>query len=162
MFAGSIFGLLPFSDNMSSQSHAALAYFYAHGRLSLLFVHKVAYFLSTLFLIWFQTALLFSVLAYFVCLLSRFCVSLVCGPQPELGDIAFQLTSHFDTNWVIRNTKINKEWGDEEGTTTRKFPFKRLQRFIIEIFISPSSYLVSRCWNIVHQLVIVQLCIVIL
>jgi hypothetical protein len=81
---------------------------------------------------------------------------LVCGPQPELGDIAFQLTSHFDTNWVIRNTKINNEWGDEEGTTTRKFPFKRLQPFVIEIFNSPSSYLVSRCSNIVHQLIIVH------
>jgi hypothetical protein len=39
MFAGSIFGWLPLSDNVSSPSHAALAYFYAHERLSLLFVH---------------------------------------------------------------------------------------------------------------------------
>lgn len=96
-----------------------------------------------------------AVCAYFVCHLSRFCVSLVCGQQRELGDIAFQLTSHFDTNWVIRNSKLNKEWGVEEGTTTHKFPFKRLQPFKIEIFTSPSSYLVSHCPNnIVHQLII--------
>ncbi|XP_046455752.1 galectin-4-like isoform X1 [Daphnia pulex] len=74
---------------------------------------------------------------------NRFCVSLVCGQQRELGDIAFQLTSHFDTNWVIRNSKLNKEWGVEEGTTTHKFPFKRLQPFKIEIFTSPSSYLIT-------------------
>ncbi|XP_046657821.1 galectin-4-like isoform X1 [Daphnia pulicaria] len=74
---------------------------------------------------------------------NRFCVSLVCGQQRELGDIAFQLTSHFDTSWVIRNSKLNKEWGVEEGTTTHKFPFKRLQPFKIEIFTSPSSYLIT-------------------
>jgi hypothetical protein len=81
---------------------------------------------------------------------------LICGPQPELGDIAFRLTSHFDTNWVIRNAKINKEWGVEEGTTTHKFPFKRLQPFKIEIFTSPSSYLVSHGPYIVHQLIAVH------
>lgn len=103
-------------------------------------------------------ALFIAVCAYFVCHLSRFCVSLVCGQQRELGDIAFQLTSHFDTNWVIRNSKLNKEWGVEEGTTTHKFPFKRLQPFKIEIFTSPSSYLVSHCPNnVVHQQLIIAM-----
>lgn len=74
----------------------------------------------------------------------RFCVSLVCGPQPERDDIAFQLTAHFDTNWVIRNSKLNKEWGTEEGASTRKFPFQRQQPFTVEIFTSPSAYVVSR------------------
>jgi hypothetical protein len=98
--------------------------------------------------------LFIAVCAYYVCHLSRFCVSLVCGQQRELGDIAFQLTSHFDTSWVIRNSKLNKEWGVVEGTTTHKFPFKRLQPFKIEIFTSPSSYLVSHCPNnVVHQLI---------
>ncbi|XP_032796210.2 galectin-4 isoform X1 [Daphnia magna] len=74
---------------------------------------------------------------------NRFCVSLVCGPQPELSAIAFQLTAHFDTNWVIRNSKLNKEWGVEEGSATRKFPFQRLQPFQLEIFTSPSCYVVA-------------------
>lgn len=74
----------------------------------------------------------------------RFCVSLVCGPQPERDDIAFQLTAHFDTEWLIRNSKLAKEWGAEEGASTRKFPFERERPFIIEIFTSPSAYLVSQ------------------
>ena len=75
--------------------------------------------------------------------LRRFCVGLVCGPQPERDDFAFRLTAHFDTNWVVRNSKLNKEWGEEEGAATAKFPFRSQQPFKIEIFTSPSTYLVS-------------------
>ena len=83
----------------------------------------------------------------FLCNCPRFCVSLVCGPQPERDDIAFQLTTHFDTSWVVRNSKLNKEWGAEEGAAARNFPFQRQQPFTIEIFTSPSSYVVSPNWS---------------
>ena len=88
----------------------------------------------------------------FLCNCPRFCVSLVCGPQPERDDIAFQLTTHFDTSWVVRNSKLNKEWGAEEGAAARNFPFQRQQPFTIEIFTSPSSYVVSP--KLVHRLII--------
>jgi len=73
----------------------------------------------------------------------RFNVSLVCGPQPDKADIAFQLNPRFDVEWVVRNSKVKKQWGTEEATATTAFPFHDLEPFQLEIFVSPSSYLVA-------------------
>ena len=73
----------------------------------------------------------------------RFNISLVCGPQPDKADIAFQLSPHFDVEWVVRNSKVKKQWGTEEAAATAAFPFHDLESFQVEIFVSPTSYLVS-------------------
>ena len=75
--------------------------------------------------------------------IDRFNVSLVCGPQPDKADIAFQLNPRFDVEWVVRNSKVKKQWGTEEATATTAFPFHDLEPFQLEIFVSPSSYLVG-------------------
>lgn len=72
----------------------------------------------------------------------RFAVSLLCGPQPDRASVAFQFSPRFDTEWAIRNAKINREWGEEEGETLSKFPFSSQQSFKLEIFTSPEAYLV--------------------
>jgi len=74
---------------------------------------------------------------------TRFNASLICGPQPDKADIALQLNPRFDVEWVVRNSKIKKHWGTEEAAATTAFPFRDSEPFQIEIFTSPSSYLVA-------------------
>lgn len=74
--------------------------------------------------------------------LYRFAVSLLCGPQPDRASVAFTFSPRFDLGWAIRNAKINREWGEEEGESLSKFPFCSEQPFTLEIFASPDAYLV--------------------
>ena len=87
----------------------------------------------------------------------RFNASLICGPQPDKADIALQLNPRFDVEWVVRNSKIKKHWGTEEAAATTAFPFRDSEPFQIEIFTSPSSYLVSKPWphlNFIRSLIL--------
>lgn len=74
---------------------------------------------------------------------NRFAVSLLCGPQPDRASVAFQFSPRFDTGWAIRNAKLNREWGEEEGESLSMFPFCSEQPFTLEIFLSPEAYLVA-------------------
>lgn len=111
-------------------------------------------------------SLLASLQLYLNILSYRFNVSLLCGPQPDRANVAFQLAVQFDTHWVTRNTRISKEWGEEEGTMPRKFPFSSQKQFVIELFTSNSAFFVSTvscsflpgCMFLISAIVIIRIC----
>lgn len=91
--------------------------------------------------------LLFNPIASFVLFYSnhRFNVNLLCGSRPDSANIALQLSSRFDTSWLIRNSKQSQEWGEEEGLAPRKFPFLPQVPFTVSIYTSPDAFLVRAC-----------------
>jgi len=76
---------------------------------------------------------------------NRFNVNLLCGSRPDSANIALQLSSRFDTSWLIRNSKQSQEWGEEEGLAPRKFPFLPQVPFTVSIYTSPDAFLVRAC-----------------
>ncbi|XP_045693361.1 galectin-9-like isoform X4 [Phyllostomus hastatus] len=68
----------------------------------------------------------------------RFYINLHCR-----SDIAFQINSCFDTNSVVRNTRINGCWGPEETYIPRSMPFSRGQGFMVVITCEITGYMVA-------------------
>uniref|UniRef100_A0A1B6MNG8 Galectin n=1 Tax=Graphocephala atropunctata TaxID=36148 RepID=A0A1B6MNG8_9HEMI len=71
-----------------------------------------------------------------------FTVNLVIG-RNECPNIAFHFNPRLDQCYVARNTLLGGQWGDEEGCGVFGFPFARGKRFLIEIYLTHSQFLVA-------------------
>ncbi|RZC39200.1 Gal-bind lectin domain containing protein, partial [Asbolus verrucosus] len=74
--------------------------------------------------------------------ISRFAVNLTCGRSPT-SDIAFHLNPRLQQHYVVRNSRLNGQWGEEETTSPIKFDFERNKKFNLSIFIGEGEFLVS-------------------
>lgn len=74
---------------------------------------------------------------------SRFAVNLVCGTTPNHSpDIGFHLNPRLDRNYIVRNSLIKGNWGDEEIASVAKCNIKRGATFEINIFIVADEFFV--------------------
>ncbi|XP_971732.1 galectin-8 [Tribolium castaneum] len=73
---------------------------------------------------------------------SRFAVNLTCGKSPT-ADVAFHLNPRLLQHYIVRNTRLNGQWGDEEKTSTVKFPFRREGKFNVCILIGDGEFQVA-------------------
>lgn len=75
-------------------------------------------------------------------LFCRFALNLTCGRGPT-SDVAFHLNPRLLQHYIVRNTRLNGQWGDEEKTSTVKFPLQREGKFNLCIFIGNGEFLVN-------------------
>lgn len=61
----------------------------------------------------------------------------------EKRDIALHFNPRLPQNYVVRNTKINGSWGDEERCSALPFCLHRDSQFLIQILITNTDYLIS-------------------
>ncbi|XP_018574242.1 galectin-4 isoform X2 [Anoplophora glabripennis] len=73
---------------------------------------------------------------------TRFAVNLLCGKTKE-SDIAVHINPRISQRHVVRNTRIQGKWGDEETTSIAKFDLHRNKKFAIDIVVTESEFLVS-------------------
>lgn len=58
-------------------------------------------------------------------------------------DIALHVNPRLPQNYIVRNSKINGNWGKEEVTSALPFTLKRGNPFGIQILVTESEYLIS-------------------
>lgn len=83
-------------------------------------------------------------IVYDFLLFPRFSVNLTCGKNPSASpDYAFHFNPRLEQRYMVRNSRLNGQWGNEETTSIVKFDFERNKKFLLNIFISQSEFLVS-------------------
>lgn len=70
-----------------------------------------------------------------------FAVNLTYGHAHQ--DIALHVNPRLPQNYIVRNTKINGNWGKEETTSSLPFTLMRGHKFTIQILVTEQEYLVS-------------------
>ncbi|XP_050303609.1 galectin-9-like isoform X2 [Anthonomus grandis grandis] len=73
----------------------------------------------------------------------RFAINLVCVKTPEKCDIAFHFNPRLALKYIVRNTRINNSWGQEETTSVEKFKIVRNQTFELQIVATEREFLVA-------------------
>lgn len=58
-------------------------------------------------------------------------------------DIAFHINPRLTQRYIVRNCKINNEWGSEEVTSALPFRLKSDQNFSIQVLVTESEYFLS-------------------
>lgn len=59
------------------------------------------------------------------------------------GDIALHFNPRLPQNYVVRNTKLNGVWGDEERCSALPFSLHRDSVFLIQILVTQNDYSIS-------------------
>ncbi|XP_014259365.2 galectin-8-like isoform X2 [Cimex lectularius] len=72
----------------------------------------------------------------------RFNIDL-CQSTDSGKNVALHFSVRLNLNYVARNTLLKGLWGPEEGYSMGKIPFKKGERFIIEIFLIKEHFLIS-------------------
>lgn len=72
---------------------------------------------------------------------NRIRVNLMCGGDVGADDVALQLNPRFPSNEVIRNTRINGVWGEEDKTGG--FPFKQGDYFSFKITCTQDHFVIG-------------------
>lgn len=72
---------------------------------------------------------------------SRFAIDLLLGN--EKGDIALHFNPRLPQNYVVRNSKINGHWGEEERCSALPFLLHRDSTFLIQIVVTMKDYSIS-------------------
>lgn len=58
-------------------------------------------------------------------------------------DIALHVNPRLPQNYIVRNTKLNGNWGKEEVTSAQPFTLQRGSPFGVQIHVTESEYLIS-------------------
>jgi hypothetical protein len=58
------------------------------------------------------------------------------------GDVAFHFNPRSDQGEVVRNSKIDDSWGDEEKEAP-EFPFEARDTFDVMFFVAEDKFMVS-------------------
>ncbi|XP_059474179.1 galectin-9C-like isoform X2 [Neocloeon triangulifer] len=72
----------------------------------------------------------------------RFNVDLICGLSVK-SDVALHVNPRFDEMRLVRNTRHNERWGEEESVVPFKLPLKRGEPFYMYIFVAESKFLIA-------------------
>lgn len=68
-------------------------------------------------------------------------MNLTCGKGPS-ADIAFHLNPRLLQRCLVRNSRLNGQWGEEETTSPVKFAFEPKKKFNLSIFVGKGEFLV--------------------
>lgn len=74
---------------------------------------------------------------------SRFYINLLCERTSGNDDVAFHFNPRFNERYVVRNCKLNGQWGEEETTSITKFDVNDYYDFKIDILIAEEQFMVS-------------------
>ncbi|KAJ8985473.1 hypothetical protein NQ317_015012 [Molorchus minor] len=72
----------------------------------------------------------------------RFAVNLMTSRALN-SDIALHINPRISQRYVVRNSRLNCSWEDEETTSINKFEFDRNKKFNLDIVITDKEYLIS-------------------
>ncbi|KAF4521286.1 hypothetical protein B566_EDAN002290 [Ephemera danica] len=72
----------------------------------------------------------------------RFALDLICGLSTRC-DVALHVNPRLDERRIVRNSRGNERWADEEATATQRFPVKRGEQFFLYIFVTESHFLIA-------------------
>ncbi|XP_065353422.1 galectin-8-like [Cloeon dipterum] len=72
----------------------------------------------------------------------RFHVDLICGLSIKC-DVALHVNPRFDEMRLVRNTRTNERWGEEESLVPFKLPLRKGEPFYMYIFVAESKFLVA-------------------
>lgn len=78
---------------------------------------------------------------YYVFAIRRFTINLAIGTTGR--EIAFHINPRLTQKYIVRNCKIDNEWGSEEVTSALPFRLKSDQQFSVQVLITESDYFFS-------------------
>lgn len=73
---------------------------------------------------------------------TRFAINLLWHRGPK-SDVAFHFNPRLALRYIVRNSRINNSWGDEETTSIEKFNLQRNKIFEIQIVAADREFYVS-------------------
>ncbi|CAG9820135.1 unnamed protein product [Phaedon cochleariae] len=73
---------------------------------------------------------------------TRFAIDLVCSKDAN-SDIALHINPRLSQKYIVRNSRIQGDWGDEEVTMVRKFNPFREKTIHLEILVAEKEFFVA-------------------
>lgn len=85
----------------------------------------------------FFLALVIEILIFF-----RWAINLLCGNNAS-ADIALHFNPRLLQHYVVRNSRLKGQWGNEESLISGGFPIKHAEQFQLKIYVADKQFFIT-------------------